>query len=429
MQPLPFFLFLFCTFDIKYSVNRYKFKNMKVTLRTKPIQDSKLRLYLDFYPPITNQVTGKATRREFLSLYVYSETELKEEKYLSNDKELIRIVPVLDSKKQPKKIRLNQLQRQHNKETYELAENIKAQRQLQIQSEDYGFLTIDRHADFLLYFKEMADKQKENKGDNNYLSTYHYLDKFTNGNCPASRITPSFCEGFKEFLLNTKAFEGGRANLSNNTLSVYYANFLNVLKNAIKDKLLTEDSIKDVKRIKRVENKQREFLTGEELQKLVTIPCDLPELKNACMFSALAGLRWGDVEKLTWNEVFEDNKIYYIRFITQKTDRAETLPISAEAYSFLGERKTINERVFPSIKYSAWQNTHIDKWIRAAGINKHITFHCFRHTYATLQITLGTDIYTVSKMLGHRDIATTQIYARIMDKTKIKAANIEMIKL
>ena len=408
---------------------------MRVTLRTKPIQEGKLTLYLDYYPPITNPATGKLTRREFLSLYVYSDIELREEKYLSEGKEgkepkeLIRIVPVLDNKKQPKKVRLNPLQRQHNKETFELAENIKAQRQLQIQSKDYGFLTIDRHADFLKYFKEIADKQKELKNDNNCLSTYSYLDKFTNSNCQVSRITPSFCEEFKEYLINTKAFEGGRANLSNNTLAGYYANFMNVLRNAIKDKLITEDAIKDVKSIKRIENKQREFLTGEELQKLVSVPCAIPELKNACMFSALTGLRWGDVEKLTWGEVFEDNGNYYIRFITQKTDRAVTLPISEQAYSFVGQRKAKNERVFPTIKYSAMQNILIDRWIKAAGINKHITFHCFRHTYATLQITLGTDIYTVSKMLGHRDIATTQIYAKIIDGKKKEAANKIMIQL
>ncbi len=402
---------------------------MKVTLRTKPIQDNKLRLYLDFYPAITNPLTGKATRREFLSLYVFSDVEMIEEKYMSSDKELIRIVPVLDAKKEPKKIRLTQLQRQHNKETYELAETIKAQRQIQIQAKDYGFLMIDRHADFLAYFKEKADKQKELNKDNNYLSTYTYLDKFTNSNCPASIITPAFCEDFKEYLLSIKAFAGGRANLSNNTLSVYYANFLNVLRSAIKDKLLTEDAIKDVKRIKRVENKQREFLIQEELQKLVKISCELPELKNACMFSALTGLRWGDVEKLTWSEVFDDNGNYYIRFITQKTDRAETLPISAQAYSFVGQRKTSNERVFPTIKYSAFQNTLIDRWIRSAGINKHITFHCFRHTYATLQITLGTDLYTVSKMLGHQNISTTQIYAKIIDGKKKEAANKVMINL
>ncbi len=402
---------------------------MKVTIRTKPIQDNRLRLYFDFYPPITNPNTGKATRRDFLDLYIFSDVEYEEEKYKSNNKELTRLVPVLNGNKQPKKLRLTPLQKQHNKQTLELAENIKAERQLQLQAKDYGFLTIDRNANFLVYFKSIADKNKKLRDDNSFVATYTYLDKFTNGNCMVSRITPAFCEEFKEYLLSAKAFLGERSYLSNNTLSVYYSNFLNILRNAINDKLLSEDAIKDVKRIKRVENKQREYLTGEELQKLVKVPCDLPELKNACMFSALTGLRWGDIEKLTWDEVFEDNGNYYIRFITQKTDRAETLPISSQAFSFLGKRKMPKDRVFPRIKYSAWQSSQIVKWIKAAGINKHITFHCFRHTYATLQITLGTDIYTVSKMLGHSNITTTQIYAKIIDGKKKEAANKIMIQL
>jgi site-specific recombinase XerD len=60
---------------------------------------------------------------------------------------------------------------------------------------------------------------------------------------------------------------------------------------------------------------------------------------------------------------------------------------------------------------------------RVAGITKNITFHCFRHTFATLQLSKGTDIYTVSKMLGHRELKTTQIYAKIIDQTKRDAAN------
>ena len=67
------------------------------------------------------------------------------------------------------------------------------------------------------------------------------------------------------------------------------------------------------------------------------------------------------------------------------------------------------------------------KWIAKAGIHKNITFHCFRHTFATLQLANGTDIYTVSKMLGHTNVNTTQIYAKVIDKNKIKAA--EVIKL
>src|SRR5688572_20211323 len=70
-----------------------------------------------------------------------------------------------------------------------------------------------------------------------------------------------------------------------------------------------------------------------------------------------------------------------------------------------------DEKVFADLKYSAWHNEQLKKWLQKAGITKEITFHCFRHTYATLQLSLGTDLYTVSKMLGHREIKTTQVYA------------------
>ena len=68
-------------------------------------------------------------------------------------------------------------------------------------------------------------------------------------------------------------------------------------------------------------------------------------------------------------------------------------------------------------------NNDLRYWAASAGISKHITFHSARHTFATLQLTLGTDIYTVSKMLGHRELTTTQIYAKIIDEKKVEAVN------
>jgi site-specific recombinase XerD len=79
--------------------------------------------------------------------------------------------------------------------------------------------------------------------------------------------------------------------------------------------------------------------------------------------------------------------------------------------------------VFEGLKYSAYHNKHLFQWIGAAGITKNITFHCFRHTFATLQLFNGTDIYTVSKMLGHKDLKTTLIYVKIVDGVKRKASN------
>ena len=89
----------------------------------------------------------------------------------------------------------------------------------------------------------------------------------------------------------------------------------------------------------------------------------------------------------------------------------------------MGEPKEPTAKVFEGLKYSAYHNKHLFQWIGAAGITKDITFHCFRHTFATLQLSEGTTLYTVSKMLGHRNIKTTQIYAEIVNKTKREAAD------
>ena len=138
----------------------------------------------------------------------------------------------------------------------------------------------------------------------------------------------------------------------------------------------------------------------------------------------MTGLRWSDINKLVWAEVQHSKEVgYYICFRQQKTKRVETLPISEQAFSLLGERGVEEERIFIGLKYSAWLNLKLQQWVSKAGVSKNITFHCARHTYATLQLTLGTDIYTVSKLLGHKDLKTTQVYAKIIDEKKKEAAN------
>jgi len=90
---------------------------------------------------------------------------------------------------------------------------------------------------------------------------------------------------------------------------------------------------------------------------------------------------------------------------------------------YMGPRGRADERVFSGLKYSAWHNLALREWCMKAGITKHITFHCGRHTFAVLQLSLGTEIYTLSKLLGHRELKTTQVYAQIMDEKKREAVN------
>lgn len=98
------------------------------------------------------------------------------------------------------------------------------------------------------------------------------------------------------------------------------------------------------------------------------------------------------------------------------------MPISPQAYNLCGERKKDGELlVFAGLPDPSWISRPLERWVKASGITKHITFHCSRHTYATLQLANGTDIYTVSKMLGHTNVKTTQIYAKVIDKKKDEA--------
>lgn len=137
-------------------------------------------------------------------------------------------------------------------------------------------------------------------------------------------------------------------------------------------------------------------MLAEELRKLCKTDCLVPILKNAFLFSCLTGLRWSDINKLVWKEVVysEAEKQHKIHFTQKKTKRVEYHPINDAAHKLLGKRGNDDDRVFVGVKYSAWHNLRLAQWVMDAGINKKITFHCARHTYATLLLTAGGELVT-----------------------------------
>lgn len=234
-----------------------------------------------------------------------------------------------------------------------------------------------------------------------------------------SQIDLKLIESFRMFLLNAPQGGGKKGVISQNTASTYFSIFKAALKQAFIDGYLTVDIGAKVKGIQGQESR-REYLTIDELNRLAQTPCD-PLLKRAALFSALTGLRHCDIQKLKWSEIEVFNGSYRLNFTQQKTKGVEYMPISEQAFQLCGERKDGEQLVFAGLPDPSWINRPIKKWVAEAGITKHITYHCFRHSYATLQLAGGTDIYTVSKMLGHTNVRTTQVYAKVVDAKKEEA--------
>lgn len=128
-----------------------------------------------------------------------------------------------------------------------------------------------------------------------------------------------------------------------------------------------------------VEDVHREYLTFDELQRLAKTECPYPVLKDAFLFSCLTGMRWSDINKLTWAEVQEFDGGTRIVFRQKKTKGLEYLDITGQAVRYMGQRGKADERVFAGLKYSAWHNLALREWCLKAGITKHITFHSRRH--------------------------------------------------
>lgn len=362
---------------------------MNVTLRQRT-KGKKVSLYLDYYKD------GKRDY-EFLQLYLTPE---------------------------PEKGKLTKEQKELNRKTLDLAEAIRSKRLLQIKNEEYGFRDTDKaKGSFIAFFERLTEKRRDSLGNwGNWDSVLKHIKKFAPNGVSFKDIDKNWLENFKIYL-QQQVKDKTRKTLSQNSQSSYFNKITAALKEAVKEGILQVNPALQVEGIK-ADDSNREFLTLEELQAVAKAECEMPILKNAFIFSSLTGLRWSDIEKLVWSEVqHSDQSGYYIRFRQKKTKGAETLPISEQAFQLLGDRRKQEDKVFDGLYYSAWHNLKLREWVMKAGITKHITFHCARHTYATLQITLGTDIYTVSKLLGHKHLKTTEIYAKVIDHKKQEAAN------
>lgn len=375
-----------------------------VRIRFKQLSNGNQSIYLEYYTGDVirkeNYVGGKR-KYEFLKLYLIPE-RTREDKA-------------------------------KNEATLALAKAIQSKRIVEVQNDVHGFQNTNKSRVNLLDYLENIGKQSAEQGSRNYartvLNTVRALKLFRGDYIAFRDVDKEFLSEFTDYLRQMpKASKygvlkaGGR--LSNNSVVSYYGTLRTTINRAYKEGIITVNPTKEFDFASKVrqEPSRREYLTIDELKTLINTECRHEIVKRAFLFSCLCGLRVSDIRKLRWCDLQRSGRRVRIEITMQKTKEPLYLPISDEALKWLPERGEANDGdfIFP-LTHEGTVNDTLQHWAKVAGITKHISFHVARHTHATMMLTLGADLYTVSKLLGHKNIATTQIYAKIVDKKKEEA--------
>lgn len=222
--------------------------------------------------------------------------------------------------------------------------------------------------------------------------------------------------------------------LAKSTAKLYYNTFICALGAAESDGLIINPARRvkaEDKKVIKGEGTQREFLTAEELGRMETTLMRNEETKRAFLFACYTGLRISDICSLTYGDIKQEQaatgqRIYIVRKMMVKTRRVVSVPLSKKALSFLSpdfSQFSKDKKVFNLPTVGA-VNDSLKTWARDAGVDKVVTFHTSRHTFATLALTLGVDVFTTSKLLGHQNVRTTQIYAEVIDAKKEQAISL-----
>ncbi|MBD5305513.1 MAG: site-specific integrase [Bacteroides sp.] len=362
-----------------------------IRLRTKTLANGNKSLYLDMYQ------NGK---REYLFLRLY-------------------LIPETD-----------QAAKTANHNTLQAANAIKAQKIIELANSRAGLSSVSvrskiRLTDWVEQYREATIKRNpQSRYKLHLISLKNHLEKYSSG-VILRNVTKEFCEEFIEYLLNVDTANGGK--MTPATAEAYVTMLTSALNAAVRQDIIPANPMAKVDPLKKPRHGQsmREYLTIDEIKTLMDTSAKHENIKRAFLFCCFCGLRFSDVEALTWGNITEQNGQTFARIIVRKNGQPLHVPLSPEALRWIPERGRASDTdsVFKLKEYPT-ARAQLKKWIESTGIKKHVTFHVARHTFATLMLTLGADLYTTSKLLGHSKVTTTQIYAKIVDAKKVEAVNL-----
>lgn len=318
----------------------------------------------------------------------------------------------------------------HNQEHLQMAEAKKAQKILELSRKEAGLPVPNLHKmlflDFMsLFYDEQEKLQKQ--WVRQCRNAIDRLKEYTDEGLTLEQVNPDFCRGFIYYLCHIYRTEQGRT-LTNYTVKNYLSVLSSALNFAVRKTYITANPLNllDKTEIPQKPESQRVYLTAEELKKLEATECRNPYVKQAYLFSCFCGLRISDIQRLKWADVENTAQGLRLAITQKKTKKPLYLPLNEKATRLLPDRGSSNstDLVFNRLPNISNIDKILKKWAASAGIDKKITFHTARHTFATLLLTMGADLYTTSKLMGHTEVKTTQIYAKIVDEKKASAVNL-----
>lgn len=355
-------------------------KKHNVTLREKPISGGNLSLYLDLY-------RDGQRLYEFLKLYIKEKPRSPEE-------------------------------REVNKETLKLAESIRTQRESELNHAAHGQIApIKQRVSFFAYADNYLSKytKKDIRMISGAIERFRAYIKESHPQIKPdkllfSQIDKNMIIGFVEYLEKHSKGEGAYG---------YYQRFKKILRNSIDNGVIARSPADGV-RCNTVEGLRKDILSNEEIAVLAKTPCQNTIIKKAFIFSCCTGLRFCDIKELRFSNI--DFSSWKLSIEQQKTGKPVIVDLNTTAKNILATGGEPNEKIFYLPSFEGCTKT-LKAWVKRAGINKKITWHCARHSFAVNLLTSDQrpDIKTVSSTLGHSSLRHTEKYTRVIDELK-KAA-------
>lgn len=374
-----------------------------IKLRWKPLADGRESAYLDI------SISGTRRRKEFLRVY-----------------------------------RGGTLGRRESRDAERLASAICQKRLDEYNLARSGVTALRPHRLFVPYYADRCEDEALRPSTRvswrtslGHIRRYLAARGIDEGSVTIGDIDNRLCRDYLSFLLyeemptainRGKGVANGRrsrqssskAHLLPSTAALVFAKFKACLSKAVSDGHIPYNPANGIQR-PRQQQSRRTFLDIGEVRALMATPFPNDVVCRAFLFSCLTGMRYSDISLLSWDMVSTFDSHHRVTFAQRKTGGQMYLDISDLAFGYMGQRS--DGLVFAGLPLPPSCNAAIAKWVKVAGIQKRVTFHSARHTAAVAMLTAGADIYTVSKVLGHTSLSSTQVYADIVDGKRRSAVD------